>query len=260
MTDNRTNESYEKLIRHLVTGLREDAGDYAYVARGTPMSHELSWDARNQRAWDAATALEAMLDDRAALEAAARAAQGAAPRPMVGRLDLARHYWRSQGYDYDLHGQDGNSDYEMGLAVADAALAALADTRGAAPQAEAYDHCCNHPKCPGGSLCCCVSEQRLRDCWNQWLLEIAGDTKQAFRDGYQAGQNDPAPWLAAPVLSSSTADEERAKAVRETARYIDRIAPDGLVPKKMILADMETAADRLGRGYRANGNDREEGR
>lgn len=62
------------------------------------------------------------------------AAQCAAPQP-IGRLDLARHYWRSQGYDYDLHGLDGNSDYEMGLAVADAALAALAAAQGAAPQA-----------------------------------------------------------------------------------------------------------------------------
>lgn len=73
---------------------------------------------------------------RAALVAAA----SAAPQ-LIGRLDLARHYWRSQGYDYDLHGQDGNNDYEMGLAVADAALAALAAAQGAAPQAESeHEH------------------------------------------------------------------------------------------------------------------------
>lgn len=69
------------------------------------------------------------------MRAALVAAQCAAPQ-LIGRLDLARHYWRSQGYDYDLHGQDGNNDYEMGLAVADAALAALAAAQGAAPQAE----------------------------------------------------------------------------------------------------------------------------
>lgn len=66
------------------------------------------------------------------------AAQGAAPQK-IGRLDLARHYWRSQGYDYDLHGLDGNNDYEMGLAVADAALAALAAAQGAAPQTESEE-------------------------------------------------------------------------------------------------------------------------
>ena len=60
----------------------------------------------------------------------------------------------------------------------------------------------------------------------------------------------------APVLPSSGVDEVRAEAVREVARYINRIAPNGLVPKKMILADMEFAADRLGRGIHANGNDR----
>lgn len=68
-------------------------------------------------------------------DAAAVWTQGAAPQ-LIGRLDLARHYWRSQGYDYDLHGLDGNNDYEMGMAVADAALAALAAAQGAAPRAE----------------------------------------------------------------------------------------------------------------------------
>lgn len=92
----------------------------------------------------------------------------------------------------------------------------LVAAQGAAPQAEAYDHCCQHPRCPGGSLCCCASEQRLRDCWNQWREEIAGDSKQAFRDGYQAGQNDPAPWLTAPVLPSSGVDEEKLAEVTES--------------------------------------------
>lgn len=86
--------------------------------------------------------------------------------------------------------------------------------------------------------------------WENEPNAIAGSNAQsAFYAGWDARG-----------LPSSGVDEERAEAVRETARYIDRIAPDGLVPKKMILADMETAADRLGRGYRANGNDREQGR
>lgn len=99
--------------------------------------------------------------------------------------------------------QDGTTVYEVRKMAMRAALKAA---QGAASQAEAYDHCCQHPRCPGGSLCCCASEQRLRDCWNQWREEIAGDSKQAFRDGYQAGRNDPAPWPTAPVLPS-VADE-----------------------------------------------------
>lgn len=59
--------SYERLIRHLIAQLRQDAGDYAKVAQGIPMSHDLSWDARDVRAWDAATALEALLSSAAGL-------------------------------------------------------------------------------------------------------------------------------------------------------------------------------------------------
>ncbi|MHA3723803.1 hypothetical protein ACXR2T_07980 [Leucobacter sp. HY1910] len=92
-----------------------------------------------------------------------------------------------------------------------AAFVAAAAAAGSTPQAEAYDHCCQHPKCPGDSLCCCASEQRLRNGWNQWREEIAGDSKQAFRDGYQAGQNDPAPWTNSPALSSSTCQHNMVK-------------------------------------------------
>lgn len=45
--------------RALIEALRDDAGDYAVHMRGAPMSHELSWDARDVRAWRAADALEA---------------------------------------------------------------------------------------------------------------------------------------------------------------------------------------------------------
>lgn len=47
----------------LVAGLRKDAGDYAKIAQGIPMSHDPEWDARNMRAWQAAEALEAALGD-----------------------------------------------------------------------------------------------------------------------------------------------------------------------------------------------------
>lgn len=99
--------------------------------------------------------------------------------------------------DCECYGADGVTDQKCN------ACAAPVLPSSTTPQAEAYDHCCQHPKCPGGSLCCCVSEQRLRDCWNQWREEVAGDTKQAFRDAYSAGRNDPAPWAAAPALPSS---------------------------------------------------------
>lgn len=45
-------------LTDLIAGLRRDAGDYAKDVQGVPMSHELVWDARNVRAWDAAEALE----------------------------------------------------------------------------------------------------------------------------------------------------------------------------------------------------------
>lgn len=38
--------------------LRKDAGDYGVMKRGVPMSHELSWDAREQRAWVAADTIK----------------------------------------------------------------------------------------------------------------------------------------------------------------------------------------------------------
>ena len=42
----------------LVNRLREDSGDYGVMKRGIPMRHELSWDARDQRAWAAAEAIQ----------------------------------------------------------------------------------------------------------------------------------------------------------------------------------------------------------
>ena len=60
-TAERGNTSYERLIRHLIAQLRQDSGDYAKAAQSIPTSHELVWDARDVRAWDAATALETLL-------------------------------------------------------------------------------------------------------------------------------------------------------------------------------------------------------
>lgn len=87
-------------------------------------------------------------------------------------------------------------------------------------------------------------------CW--WKNEPNAIAESNAQSAFYAG------WDARGLLSSGV-DEERAEAVRETARYIDRIVPNGLVPKMMILADMEIAADRLGRGIHANGRDREQG-
>lgn len=48
-------------MRHLIAGLRRDAGDYAKAAQGIKTSHDLEWDANNVRAWDAANLIESML-------------------------------------------------------------------------------------------------------------------------------------------------------------------------------------------------------
>lgn len=53
--------------------------------------------------------------------------------------------------------------------------------------------------------------------------------------------------------------DARAEGVRETARYIERIAPKGLVDRSGVLADMGIAAERLEHGIHANGRDRIEG-
>lgn len=51
--------------------------------------------------------------------------------------------------------------------------------------------------------------------------------------------------------------EREAEAVRETARYIERLYPrKGLINRADLLADIEIAADRLGRGIHANGRDK----
>ena len=52
--------------------------------------------------------------------------------------------------------------------------------------------------------------------------------------------------------------EREAEAVRETSRYLQRIFPrKGLVNRADILADIEIAADRLGRDIHANGREKE---
>lgn len=52
--------------------------------------------------------------------------------------------------------------------------------------------------------------------------------------------------------------EREAAAAREAARYIERLyTRNGLVSRADVLADLEIAADRLGRGVYANGRDKE---
>ncbi len=53
--------------------------------------------------------------------------------------------------------------------------------------------------------------------------------------------------------------EREAGAVRETSRYLQRIFPrKGLVNRADILADIEIAADRIGRGLHANGREKDQ--
>lgn len=49
----------------------------------------------------------------------------------------------------------------------------------------------------------------------------------------------------------------RRDAAREVGQYIKRLHPNGLTAKKAVLADIDIAADRMGRGIHANGRDRE---
>ena len=49
----------------------------------------------------------------------------------------------------------------------------------------------------------------------------------------------------------------RRDAAEEVGQYIKRHHPDGLIEKTTVLAYIDTAADRLGRGIHANGRDRE---
>lgn len=53
------------------------------------------------------------------------------------------------------------------------------------------------------------------------------------------------------------AREREAAAVRETSRNLERLYPcKGLVNRAGVLADIEIAADRIGRGIHANGRDK----
>lgn len=75
----------------------------------------------------------------------------------------------------------------------------------------------------------------------------------------QTGLNSTAQHRAhqAEVLDKHMQERE-AGAVRETSRYIQRIFPrKGLVDRADILADIEIAADRIGRGLHANGREKE---
>ena len=49
-------------MRALIRGLRRDAGDYGRVRQGLHNDDFIaSWDARHERAWDAANLIESML-------------------------------------------------------------------------------------------------------------------------------------------------------------------------------------------------------
>lgn len=58
------------------------------------------------------------------------------------------------------------------------------------------------------------------------------------------------------VLAAIDLDKVRAEAVREAARYIERITPKGLADRADVIADLTIAADRLESGIHANGRER----
>lgn len=51
--------------------------------------------------------------------------------------------------------------------------------------------------------------------------------------------------------------EREAAAVREAGKYISLLHRGGLVDHRGVLADIEIAADRIGRGFHAGGRDKE---
>lgn len=78
--------------------------------------------------------------------------------------------------------------------------------------------------------------------FDRWLAKHDDEVKNRVRADY--------------VLTRANIAKIRAEGVRETARYIERLAPNGLVNRAAILGDMEIAAYRLERGIHANGKDR----
>lgn len=75
-------------------------------------------------------------------------------------------------------------------------------------------------------------------------------------DGRGAGEDQHRAHVA-EVLEKN-AQEREAEAVRETSSYLQRIFPrKGLVDRADILADIEIAADRIGRGLHANGREKD---
>lgn len=181
------------------------------------------------------------------------------PNPSEEQIEKAARAFFREYHGEDIWPElrdDGELDTRSrALAATRAALVAA----GVAPQAESADHEKLIARLTGSvnalSVTCgeCGSKPGNR-CYGGGEMRRCHASREAKAE--RALRIEAADALAAPVLPSSGVDEVRAEAVREVARYINRIAPNGLVPKKMILADMEFAADRLGRGIHANGNDR----
>lgn len=92
--------------RALIAALRKDAGEYAIHVRGDNAGHDLSWDQRNVRAWQAADALEATLT-----------VPDGGVRERIARALCERH-----GYLWDDTSEDEQAFY---LGDADAVMAAL---------------------------------------------------------------------------------------------------------------------------------------
>lgn len=210
-TDNRTSEPTPEQVEAAAKAMYEEERSQTLEGQQWPRWHELCEDNPwSSRCGHKGTKVPYLTLARAALVAAQGAAPpvGRRPKRLLNQLNRIADALE----EYVFEGVAADAPAWMRKAAeyieSECQWRAPVLPSSTTPQAEAYDHCCQHPKCPGGSLCCCASEQRLRDCWNQWREEIAGDSKQAFRDGYQAGQNDPAPWLTAPVLPSSGVDED----------------------------------------------------
>ena len=95
------------------------------------------------------------------------------------------------------------------------------------------------------------TDEQMQADWHAYIT--TPDEENYYYDALSSEEADArwSRWLAAHDA------RVRRDAAREVGQYIKRLHPNGLTAKKSVLADIDIAADRMGRGIHANGRDRE---
>lgn len=94
----------------LIDGLRHDSGDYAKQVQGIPMSHELSWDESNVRAWEAAEQIESLRQ-----QLAEREEVDGMPIEYTPTVPQMRDMWTSGGQaPGSTHASTSRTQFEKG--------------------------------------------------------------------------------------------------------------------------------------------------